>query len=187
LILLPGAKMMGGMSAYTLFPTAMGTCGLAWGPDGIVGVQLPESNPSGTLARLLRKQGGSASPGPAPAEVQQVIDDIVALFNGERRDLQHARLDMSQVPALFRRIYMIVRQIRPGTTLSYGEVAARCGDTDAQCVGQAMARNPFPIIVPCHRVLAANGKNGGFSAHGGVTTKLRLLALEGAGTLSLPW
>jgi len=178
---------MGSMSTYTLFPTAVGPCGLAWSPSGIVGVQLPESNPSRTLARLLRRQGGDASPGQAPPDIQQVIDDIVALLGGERRDLQHARLDMGQVPELFRRIYAVARRIPPGQTLSYGEVATRCGDTDAQTVGQAMARNPFPIIVPCHRVVAANGKDGGFSAHGGVTTKLRLLALEGAGTLFLPW
>ncbi|HWW19371.1 MAG TPA: methylated-DNA--[protein]-cysteine S-methyltransferase [Steroidobacteraceae bacterium] len=175
------------MSTYMLFPTGVGPCGLAWGPNGIVGVQLPESNASKTLARLLHRLGGDASPGQAPPDVQQVIDDIVALLDGERRNLQYARLDMDRVPELFRRIYAVVRRIPAGQTLSYGEVATRCGDTDARTVGQAMARNPFPIVVPCHRVAAANGKGGGFSAYGGVTTKLRLLALEGAGTLSLPW
>jgi methylated-DNA-[protein]-cysteine S-methyltransferase len=176
-----------GMSAYTLFRTALGTCGLSWGPNGIVAVQLPESNPSATLARLLRKYGGGASPGTPPADIQRTIDDIVALLAGEPRDLQKARLDMSEVPAFFRNVYAIVRRILPGETLSYGEVAERCGDRGAaRAVGQAMARNPFPIIVPCHRVLAAHG-SGGFSANGGVTTKLRLLAIEGAGSLSLPW
>ena len=147
------------MSSYTLFPTAVGTCGLVWGPEGIVGVQLPESSPSRTLVRLLRKQGGDASLGEPPPAIQQVIDDIVALLEGKQRDLQHARLDMRQVPELFQRIYSVVRRIPPGQTLSYGEVASRLGETDAQTVGQAMARNPFPIVVPCHR----------------------------AGTLSLPW
>jgi methylated-DNA-[protein]-cysteine S-methyltransferase len=176
------------MSAYTLFTTAVGTCGIAWGAQGIVGVQLPESNPSATLSRLLRKEGGNASPGQPPPEVQQTVENIVALLAGAPRDLQHARLDLGQVPEFYRRVYEIVRQIPPGQTLTYGEVAARCGDPGAaRTVGQAMARNPFPIIVPCHRVLAAQGKNGGFSAHGGVTTKLKLLAIEGAGTLSLPW
>jgi methylated-DNA-[protein]-cysteine S-methyltransferase len=176
------------MSAYTLFRTAIGTCGLAWGPGGIIGVQLPESNQSATLARLLRTLGGSLSPGTPPPEIQRTIDDIVALLAGEPRDLQQARLDMSQVPAFFRTVYAIVRQIPPGETLSYGEVGARCGDRSAaRAVGQAMARNPFPIIVPCHRVLAAGGKTGGFSANGGVHTKMRLLAIEGAGNLSLPW
>ena len=176
------------MSAYTLFRTAVGSCALAWGPDGIVGVQLPESNQSATLARLLRKLDGSASPGTASPEIQRTIDDIVNLLDGEPSDLLHARLDMSRVPAFFRDVYAIVRRIPPGQTLSYGEVARRCGDQGAaRAVGQAMARNPFPIIVPCHRVLAADGRSGGFSANGGVQTKMRLLAIEGAGTLSLPW
>jgi methylated-DNA-[protein]-cysteine S-methyltransferase len=176
------------MSAYTLFPTALGTCAIAWGPGGIVGVQLPEANPSATLGRLLRKLGGSASPGLPTQPVRQAIDGIVALLAGEPRDLRAIRLDMAQLPAFFRDVYAVVRQILPGQTLSYGEVAARCGDRGAaRAVGQAMARNPFPIIVPCHRVLAAHGKSGGFSASGGVHTKMRLLAIEGAGNLSLPW
>ncbi|HWW21376.1 MAG TPA: methylated-DNA--[protein]-cysteine S-methyltransferase [Steroidobacteraceae bacterium] len=176
------------MSAYTLFATAVGTCGIAWGTAGIVGVQLPECNPSATLSRLLRKLGGDASPGLPPSDVQRTIDDMTALLAGEHRDLRHARLDLTAIPEFFQRVYAIVRQIPPGQTLSYGEVATRCADpAAARTVGQAMARNPFPIIVPCHRVLAAHGKNGGFSAHGGVSTKLRLLAIEGAGTLSLPW
>jgi methylated-DNA-[protein]-cysteine S-methyltransferase len=176
------------MSAYTLFETAMGTCGIAWGENGIVGVQLPECNPSATLSRLLRRQGGDASPGLPPPQIQRTIEDIVALLAGKARDLQRSPLDLTQVPDFSRRIYDVVRRIPPGQTLSYGDVAARCGDpATARTVGQAMARNPFPIIVPCHRVLAAHGKNGGFSAYGGVSTKLKLLAIEGAGTLSLPW
>jgi methylated-DNA-[protein]-cysteine S-methyltransferase len=176
------------MSAYTLFATAVGTCGVAWGKDGIVGVQLPECNPSATLSRLLRKMGGDASPGQPPPDVQRAIGDMTALLAGEHRDLTQARLDLTSIPEFFQRVYAVVRRIPPGQTLSYGKVAARCGDpAAARTVGQAMARNPFPIIVPCHRVLAAHGKHGGFSAHGGVSTKLQLLAIEGAGTLSLPW
>jgi methylated-DNA-[protein]-cysteine S-methyltransferase len=178
------------MSTYLLFPTAIGTCGVIWGPHGILAVQLPESNESATLARLLRKEGGNATRGgPAPAAVQRSLDDMVALLAGEHRDLLGATLDMRAVPAFFRRVYEVVRHIAPGHTLSYGEVAARCGDASAaRSVGQAMAHNPFPIIVPCHRVLAAHGRTGGFSARGGASTKLRLLAIEGAtGNLSLPW
>lgn len=178
------------MSAYTLFATAVGACGIAWGERGILGVQLPESNSTATLSCLLRKQGGDATAGVPPADVQRTIDDMTALLNGERRELRHARLDFTRLPAFFCVVYDVVRRIPPGQTLTYGEVAARCGDAGvgaARTVGQAMARNPFPIIVPCHRVLAAHGKAGGFSAHGGVTTKLRLLAIEGTGTLSLPW
>jgi methylated-DNA-[protein]-cysteine S-methyltransferase len=176
------------MSAYTLFATAIGTCGLGWGSNGITGVQLPESNQSATLARLLRKLGGSASVGIPTAGVQQVIDDIVALLAGNPKDLRGAVLDMSQLPAFLRDVYAIVRLIDPGQTMSYGEVADRSGNPGAaRAVGQAMARNPFPIIVPCHRVLAAHGKSGGFSANGGVHTKMRLLAIEGTGNLFLPW
>jgi methylated-DNA-[protein]-cysteine S-methyltransferase len=166
--------------AYTLFPTAIGSCGMAWGAGGIVAVQLPEASESATLARLLRTVG-AASRQPPAAPIDQVIDDMVALLAGQPRDLQHARLDLTQVPPFHRSVYAVVRQIAPGHTRSYGEVAALCGDRHAaRAVGQAMARNPCPIIVPCHRVLAAGGKSGGFSARGGVSTKLRLLAIEHA-------
>jgi methylated-DNA-[protein]-cysteine S-methyltransferase len=184
--------------AYALFATSLGTCGIAWGAGGIVAVQLPESSELATVQRLLRgrqaggRQGsGRQRPGP---EQQQVIDDIVALLSGRPRDLRYARLDLAQVPPFHQRVFALVRAIPPGQTRSYGEVAALCGDRQAaRAVGQAMARNPFPIIVPCHRVLAAGGRSGGFSAAGGVTTKRRLLAIEGAlgatsepaGTMSL--
>ncbi len=167
-------------SSYTLFQTAIGACGIAWGARGIVALQLPEGSESATRARLLRAHGAACLQPPA-AEIRRVIDDIVGLLAGEPRDLQHARLDLTAVPPFHRRVYAIVRQIAPGRTLAYGEVAALCGDRHAaRAVGQAMARNPFPIIVPCHRVLAAGGASGGFSARGGVSTKLRLLAIEGA-------
>jgi methylated-DNA-[protein]-cysteine S-methyltransferase len=182
--------------AYTLFRTAIGACGIAWGASGVVAVQLPEATESATLARLLRVHGGSAARRPA-LELQRTIDDIVALLAGQPRDLRYVRLDLAPVPPFHRSVYAIVRDIAPGQTRSYGEVAALCGDRHAaRAVGQAMARNPFPIIVPCHRVLAAGGRSGGFSARGGVGTKLRLLAIEGAlpapgartsGTLSLPF
>jgi methylated-DNA-[protein]-cysteine S-methyltransferase len=166
--------------AYTLFRTAIGPCGIAWGARGIVAVQLPEATESATLARLLRAHCGAVMQRRA-LEVRPTIDDIIALLAGQPRDLQHARLDLAQVPPFHQRVYTIVRNIPPGQTRSYGEVAALCGDRHAaRAVGQAMARNPVPIIVPCHRVLAAGGRSGGFSASGGVTTKLRLLAIEGA-------
>lgn len=166
--------------AYALFNTAIGPCGIAWGVRGIVAVQLPCANESTTLARLLHAQ--SAAGGRRPTrEIQRTIDDIVALLAGEPRDLQHARLDLARVPPFHQCVFEIVRAIPPGQTRSYGEVAALCGDRHAaRAVGQAMARNPVPIIVPCHRVLAAGGRSGGFSAPGGITTKLRLLAIEGA-------
>jgi methylated-DNA-[protein]-cysteine S-methyltransferase len=165
---------------FCIFPTAIGRCGLAWGPRGILAVQLPETNESRTRARLLRLLG-DARPGIAPPPLRQVIDEIVALLEGKPRDLRQAPLDMTAVSAFQQRVYAVTRTIDPGHTLTYGEVAARCGDAGAaRAVGQALGSNPFPIIVPCHRVLAAGGRSGGFSAPGGVSTKLRLLSLENA-------
>jgi methylated-DNA-[protein]-cysteine S-methyltransferase len=166
--------------SYTLFRTAVGTCGIAWGDNGIVAVQLPEASESATAARLLRAHRGAGRRSPGPGQ-QRSIDDIVALLAGEPRDLRHIRLDLVRVAPFHQRVFEVVRNILPGQTRSYGEVAALCGQRHAaRAVGQAMARNPFPLIVPCHRVLAAGGRSGGFSAPGGVTTKLRLLAIEGA-------
>jgi methylated-DNA-[protein]-cysteine S-methyltransferase len=163
---------------FALFDTAIGRCGIAWGARGIVGVQLPEGHESKTRARLMRRFP-EASQCPAPAPIQHVIDDIVALLRGEARDLSEVTLDMTAVPPARRRIYAVARRIPPGATLSYGEIAARAGMRGAaRAVGQAMANNPFAILVPCHRVLAAGGRVGGFSADGGVATKRRLLAIE---------
>lgn len=115
------------------------------------------------------------------AAAQLAVDGIVALLRGEAIDLLAIELDMERVPPFHRRVYEVARTVPPGKTLSYGEIAARLGDPGvARAVGQALGRNPCPIIVPCHRVLAAGGKIGGFSANGGVTTKLRLLLIEGA-------
>lgn len=163
-----------------LFDTAIGTCGIAWSDAGISAVQLPERSAQETQSRLLRRSGVAGVAGP-PVDVQCAIDDIQALVRGERRDLLRVELDMADVPALHQRVYAIARTIVPGHTLSYGAIAAQLGDaTLARAVGQALGRNPFPIIVPCHRVLAANGALHGFSAHGGVATKRRLLMIEGA-------
>ena len=165
---------------YTLFETAIGPCGIAWGPRGITGVQLPGSSPETTRMRLLRRCPG-AEEGAAPPEIQQVIGRITALLRGERIDLSDVPVDLGRVPEFERRVYAIARAIPPGSTMTYGEIARRLGDPLlARDVGQAMGHNPFPIIVPCHRVLAAGGKPGGFSAPGGVDTKLRMLQIEGA-------
>ena len=119
--------------------------------------------------------------GRSAADVQRVVDDIAALLNGEPRDLGYAKIDTAALPDFHRRVYDVARTIPAGATLSYGEIAERLGDRLlAREVGEALGQNPFPIIVPCHRVLAAGGKMGGFSARGGVRTKLRLLSIEGA-------
>jgi methylated-DNA-[protein]-cysteine S-methyltransferase len=167
-------------ASFTLFDTAIGQCGLVWGPHGVRGVQLPERHDSATRARLVRRYP-DAMERPPPPDIEQAIEAVVALLRGERRDLSAIPLDMDGVPPLHQQIYAVARTIPPGTTLSYGEIAARISDPSAaRDVGEAMGRNPFPLIVPCHRVLAAGGKVGGFSAAGGITTKLRLLNIEGA-------
>ncbi|HEY6452352.1 MAG TPA: methylated-DNA--[protein]-cysteine S-methyltransferase [Steroidobacteraceae bacterium] len=175
---------------FTLFPSAIGACAIAWGARGVLALQLPDADEQRTEARLRRLVAGGTRASPPPL-IRRIIEDIGALLRGEPRDLRRARLDMSALSAFQRRVYEAARRIEPGHTLSYGELAARCGDRGAaRAVGRALGRNPFPIIVPCHRVLGARGGSGGFSAHGGVTTKLRLLHLEGwtgGNSLSLPF
>ena len=164
----------------TLFDTAIGRCGIAWGGRGIVGVQLPESHEAATRARLLRRFPDARESEP-PATVRRAVDAITALLRGERTDLTGVPLDMERVPEFHQRVYEAARAIPPGSTRSYGEIAKQLGEPgSARAVGQALGRNPFAIVVPCHRVLAAGGRSGGFSATGGVTTKLRMLAIEGA-------
>jgi methylated-DNA-[protein]-cysteine S-methyltransferase len=165
---------------FALFDTAIGACGIAWGARGIVGVQLPEAGEGATRARMQQRfaQVPEAAP---PATVQAACDAIRALLEGEPRDLAEVVLDYQGVPDFNRRVYEIARRIVPGQTLSYGELAAQLGDKGlSRAVGQALGHNPFAPVVPCHRVLAAGGKPGGFSAHGGATAKLRMLMIEGA-------
>jgi methylated-DNA-[protein]-cysteine S-methyltransferase len=165
---------------FTLFETGIGCCGIAWGEHGVVGVQLPEARVAQTRARVRQRFPGAREEQPPP-DVQRALDGIVALLRGEASDLSAVSLDMQGVPAFHRRVYEVARSIAPGSTLSYGDVASRLGEPGAaRAVGQALGRNPFAIVVPCHRVLAAGGKVGGFTANGGTTTKLRLLSLESA-------
>jgi methylated-DNA-[protein]-cysteine S-methyltransferase len=173
------------MYGYTFFDTALGRCAIAWGERGIVSVQLPGTDDPATARRLRRALPGAREDTPPPA-VADAIDAIVRLFDGEPDDLTSVVLDMDEVPEFHRRVYDVARTIPPGETLSYGEVAARLGEPGAaQAVGRALGRNPFPIVVPCHRVLAANGALHGFSAPGGIETKRRMLAIEGAGAPTL--
>jgi methylated-DNA-[protein]-cysteine S-methyltransferase len=166
--------------AFALFDTALGACAVAWGPRGIVGVALPEHDPA-RLRRRIHKHHPEAVEATPPPAVQQAIEDLAALLAGESRDLTRVEVDLEGVSPFHRRVYEIARAIRPGSTMTYGEVAAAAGEPrGAQAVGQAMGANPVPLIVPCHRVLAAGGALGGFSAPGGTETKRRLLVLEGA-------
>jgi len=165
---------------FAIFETAIGTCGIAWSDGGIVAVQLPERDEGATRSRLAKRCDGAREM-PPPSDVQRAIDRIVSLLTGESVDLSFVTLDLNGIPGFHRRVYEVARTIPPGATLSYGEIAARLGDPgSARAVGQALGRNPFPIVVPCHRVLAAGGRTGGFSARGGTKTKLTLLAIERA-------
>jgi methylated-DNA-[protein]-cysteine S-methyltransferase len=166
--------------SFTLFDTAIGCCGLVWSEGGVAGVQIHDKSEETTRKRLHRRFPEAREAAP-PAEMRSVIDDVAALLRGEPKDLSYVRIDMGRVPEFNRRVYDVARNIGPGKTLSYGEIAERLGDRLlARDVGQALGQNPIPIVVPCHRVLAAGGKMGGFSAPGGAATKLRLLSIEGA-------
>jgi methylated-DNA-[protein]-cysteine S-methyltransferase len=165
---------------FTLFPTDIGTCGIAWSGDMILATHLPEASDAQTRTRLIARSG-NAEAGDPPLAVQRAIAAITALLAGERVDLSFIPCDFSAVDPFNTRVYHITRSIQPGQTLTYGAIAEQLGDRLlAQSVGQALGRNPFPIIVPCHRVLGAGGRLTGFSANGGLETKLRMLAIEGA-------
>ena len=165
---------------FALFDTAIGPCGIAWGEAGIRGLQLPESSAEQTLQRM-RRRFPAAQQTPPSDQVQATMDGVVAMLSGQPHDFSGLTLDMRGVPDFHQRVYALALQIAPGQTLTYGELAARLGDANAaRAVGQALGRNPFAPVVPCHRVLAAGDRPGGFSAAGGVRTKLRLLIIEGA-------
>jgi methylated-DNA-[protein]-cysteine S-methyltransferase len=169
-----------GTIAFAMFDTAVGSCAVAWGADGILGTWLPGSSPEATRRSVLRRHPDAVESSPS-TDVAHAIERITRLLAGEDVDLRDVRLDLHGVPEFLLAVYDVARSIPRGATMTYGEIAARAGQPGAaQAVGQAMGRNPFPIVVPCHRVVAAGGGNGGFSAPGGVDTKLRLLSIEGA-------
>ncbi|MEP6790926.1 MAG: methylated-DNA--[protein]-cysteine S-methyltransferase [Ramlibacter sp.] len=168
---------------FCFFATAIGSCAIAWRGPLIVAVQLPEETTQRAHARMQRRMEGVESMGEAtpPPFVAAIIARVQALLEGERDGLMDVPLDMEGVPPFNQRVYEVARAIPPGRTLTYGEVAAQLGDPgSARAVGQALGHNPFAPIVPCHRILAAGGQGGGFSANGGVATKLRMLQIERA-------
>ncbi len=155
------------------FETELGVCGVRWSRSGILGVELPGPQ----TATWPGIEDGIA----VPDAVRVAIDGIVAVLAGERRDLRNVRLDDRRIDPFRRSVYTAARAIPPGSTVSYGHIARAIGRPDgAREVGVALSRNPYPIIVPCHRVVAANGALTGFSAPGGIATKRRMLELEGA-------
>jgi len=166
-------------TGFSLFATPIGRCAIAWSDRGVAGLQLPEGPAAATRARMRRRFPEAREQAP-PRAVGKVIRDVTAVLRGELRDLTQIALDMDEVAPFPRRVYEAARAIPAGATATYGAIAERLGDRGlARAVGQALGRNPFPIVVPCHRVLAASGRSGGFSARGGVATKLRMLAIEG--------
>ena len=163
---------------FAIFETAIGDCGIAWSERGVTGFQLPEGDAAATRRRMQSRFSGAGETVP-PEDIQQSIDAIVSLMRGGRVDLTFVPLDMDGVAEFHQRVYEVARAIRPGETLTYGDIAKRLGDPgSARAVGQALGRNPFAVIVPCHRVVAAGGKTGGYTSPQGVSLKLRLLAME---------
>lgn len=174
------------MIAFTHFDTAISRCAIAWGEHGIVTLQVAEATDAATRLRIWQRHGRAYEAAP-PSDIEHAIEAVVALLGGAIVDTTAIVLDMGEVPAFDRRVYEAARTIAVGTTLTYGDVAAQLGDRRlARSVGQALGRNPFAIIVPCHRVVAAGGRTGGFSAPGGVAVKRRLLAIEAAATAHAP-
>jgi methylated-DNA-[protein]-cysteine S-methyltransferase len=167
---------------FSLFQTSIGRCGIAWNERGVACLQLPERDTAATQARLLQRLDPSAEHDTAPPPtIQEAITGICELLQGQPRDLHSIELDMRDLPEFARRVYRAARLILPGHTQSYGELARRIGAPGAaRAVGHALGQNPYAIIVPCHRVLAANGGIGGFSARGGARTKWRMLEIERA-------
>jgi methylated-DNA-[protein]-cysteine S-methyltransferase len=166
---------------HHIFDTAIGPCGVAWNARGLVGVQLPARDRAATERRLAVKAASAGAAEP-PSSVAAVVADIGRYLAGEPVDFSKVAVDLSNLDPFRRTLYQTMRTLPWGRTTTYGELARQLGSTDwegARDVGEAMGRNPVPVVIPCHRVLAAGGKLGGFSAPGGAKTKAKLLALEG--------
>ena len=167
---------------YSVVETAAGFCGIAWSDAGITRFMLPSSTAEAT-EHNLRRRVANAAPGSPPAHIVAAMNAAKRYFAGEQIDFSDLQVDLSGQDAFFRQIYAAARQVGWGRTTTYGTLAKQlgAGPEVARNVGQAMAKNPVPLIIPCHRVLAAGGKLGGFSAPGGSATKQRMLELEGVG------
>jgi methylated-DNA-[protein]-cysteine S-methyltransferase len=173
-------------SGYALFDTAIGRCALVWRGGLVVGAALPETTDERARAGLARRFPGAVEAEP-PSFVERAIEKIVGLLAGDRTDLGDVPLDLAAGSEFERSVWEAARRIPCGEVRSYGDIALDIGAAQgAQAVGVALGRNPVPIIVPCHRVLAADGKSGGFSAPGGVETKFRILEIEGAKRVGEP-
>ncbi|HEX5281027.1 MAG TPA: methylated-DNA--[protein]-cysteine S-methyltransferase [Micropepsaceae bacterium] len=168
-------------TCYVVFDTALGFAGIAWNTAGVTRFQLPSADVDAAMRNLLRRAPGAEAAVPPPP-MAQIVDAAKRYFAGEKVDFSGVALDLAGQDSLFAGIYAAARRIGYGETTTYGWLAGAIGRTDweaARAVGQAMAKNPAALIIPCHRVLAAGGKIGGFSAPGGAETKAKMLALEG--------
>ena len=165
---------------YLIFETAGGFCGIAWSDAGVTRFQLPTKSAEST-ERLLLRRLAAAEPGTPTPLIQEAVAAVKRYFEGEEIDFSDVHIDLDGQDAFFRDIYAAARRIGWGHTTTYGTLAKElgAGPEAARDVGQAMAKNPVALIIPCHRVLAAGGKVGGFSAPGGSSSKLRMLELEG--------
>jgi methylated-DNA-[protein]-cysteine S-methyltransferase len=171
---------MGSATRFALFGTALGDCALAWNEIGLTGVWLPETSADRLRWRVLRREPQANDAAPA-GPVAAAVAAMTRLVGGERLDLLEIELDESSLTPFDRRVYTAARAIVPGRVVTYAMLAAQVGGlADARAVGQSLGRNPFPIVVPCHRIVAAHGALGGFSAPGGAKTKRRLLTIEDA-------
>lgn len=165
---------------FVLFDTPVGRCAIGWSDAGLWAFQLPEADDEATRGRMIRRRPG-AQEAHTTRGIKAAVDAVRALLSGEQRDLHELVLDETGVPEFHRRVYAQTRQILPGQVSTYGEVAEALGEPGgSRAVGQALGRNPWAVIVPCHRVLASGHKAGGFSAAGGTVTKLQLLEIERA-------
>jgi O-6-methylguanine DNA methyltransferase len=172
--------------AYCLFETPLGSCGIAWRESGgksdaaaVTWFQLPAATVKATESRIAR-HSGAREPSAPPASIAEVIRKVRKHLQGEAQDLRNIQLDLNGVGPFARKVYEAARKIPAGKTTTYGQLAKALGRPKAaRAVGQALGRNPIALIVPCHRVQAAGGKPGGFSAHGGCATKAKMLAMEG--------
>lgn len=171
---------------HAIFPTAFGTCGIAWNDTGLAGFQLPENPDAETEQQIRSRSRSLPADGPIPGWVQSLIARVQDHLAGQMQDFADAPLDWSRVTDFQQAVYRHAQAVPPGHKQSYGEIARlmALGPEAARAVGVALATNPWPLIVPCHRIVSASGKMTGFSAPGGVRTKTRLLALEGAELLS---
>ncbi len=172
--------------SYCLFKTSLGSCGIAWNdpgdsaaPTAVTLLQLPEATTAMTESRMART--GARKLSAPPPQIAEVIARVQKHLHGELQDFRDVAVDLDGADPFARQVYEAAREIPAGKTSTYGELAKALGQpAAARDVGQALGRNPIPLIIPCHRVLAAGGKRGGFSAPGGRATKTRLLAIEGA-------